>query len=179
MHTPDHAPIRGTARSRNSRLGPGNVPPAGVAARACERPVSEHAVRVREVLGHRLDDVPVLDDLAVLEPEEIGECATGLAGLEDQLGVRCDHVALGDGSFDVQGEIGILGAQPIYEADERFRPIVGLGIVLDVDRAKMLSNGALRLAGKGCAVVVEDDRFVLFRGGLGTLLLGGDDDCAP
>lgn len=41
----------------------------------------EHAVVVLGVLGDVLDHVPVLDDFAIVEPEEVGKGATRLARL--------------------------------------------------------------------------------------------------
>ena len=49
---------------------------------------SEHRVVVRRGLGHGLDDVPVLDDLAVpVEAEEIGHGAPPVARLGRQVAV--------------------------------------------------------------------------------------------
>ena len=61
--------------------------PCGAGGRACRLPsfecqsnglerASEHPVVVRGGLGHVLDHVPVFDDLAVLESEEIGQRPT-------------------------------------------------------------------------------------------------------
>jgi hypothetical protein len=79
----------------------------------------------------------MLDDLAVLEPEEVGERDAWLAGLQCQVGVGCDHVALDDGSLDVQDEATVLGPQRMHEVNERFGPVGGLGVVLDVDRPEV------------------------------------------
>jgi hypothetical protein len=52
---------------------------------------SEHGVRVRRALRHRLQDIPVLDDLAVLQTEEVcpprGNFWVCVGGLEETLGV--------------------------------------------------------------------------------------------
>ena len=96
----------------------------------------------------------------------------GLTGLQCQVRVGGDHVALGDGSLDVQGEVGVLAPQPMNEVDERFGPVGGLRVVLDVYRPEVLSDGALGVTGKGGAVVVEDDCRVVFGGGHGELLHG-------
>src|SRR5690242_15541441 len=42
---------------------------------------SEHAVGVGRVLGYLLDDVPVLDDLAVLEAEEVHKRPSAVVGI--------------------------------------------------------------------------------------------------
>ena len=74
---------------------------------AC-RLTSEHPVRVGRFLGYFLDNVPVLHDFAIFQSEEIRPCTTGLAWLQDQMGMSCNRVALSDDPLDLEAQPGML-----------------------------------------------------------------------
>ena len=61
----------------------------------------EHPVVVRRLLRDRLHDVPVLDDLAVLQPEDVDDGHAALAGLAHAMDVQDHVVALGEGALDL------------------------------------------------------------------------------
>src|SRR5437667_345119 len=61
---------------------------------------SEHTVRVGSFFGDGLDDVPVLDDLAVLELEDVDDGVTARARLPDGMDMDDDVVALGEHALD-------------------------------------------------------------------------------
>ena len=65
---------------------------------------SEHAVVVRRFLRYLLDDIPVLDDLAILEAEEVHKRSSRvfwIVGFEIDIRMGCDEIALRDDSLDV------------------------------------------------------------------------------
>jgi len=57
---------------------------------------SEHSVGVGGLLRDGLHDVPVLDDLAVLEPEDVDDGTAARAGLADGVDVQDHVVAVGE-----------------------------------------------------------------------------------
>jgi hypothetical protein len=65
---------------------------------------SEHAVVVGRLLRYLLDDIPVLDDLAILEAEEVHKRSSRVSwivGFEIDIRMGCDEIALRDDSLDV------------------------------------------------------------------------------
>lgn len=74
----------------------------------------------------------MLHDLAIFQPEEVGQRASGLAVLQSQVRVRCNHVAFGDDAFDLEGQMWMLRSEPIYVSDERLGAVRGVQVVLDV-----------------------------------------------
>ena len=105
------------------------------------RPGLEHRVLVRTVLGERLQHVPVLDDLTVLETEEVcGDGAT-VVGHELQQAVRNHDVAVSEDAADVDARLG----ERLHEPDECLLAIGSLWVVLDVLRADILLDSLLRL----------------------------------
>ena len=69
---------------------------------------SEHRVVVGARLRERLKNVPVLDDLAVLKPEEVGGDCAGVLGRGLDQPVGDDDVALGDHTLDFDAQLGEL-----------------------------------------------------------------------
>src|SRR5579863_514098 len=71
----------------------------------CDRGrASEHAVAVGRCLRYLLDDIPVLDDLAILEAEEVHKRSPRvfwIAGFEIDIRMGCDEIALRDDPLDV------------------------------------------------------------------------------
>ena len=110
----------------------------------------------------------MFDDLAVLQAEEVGECAARIldvAGLEVEVGVGGDQVALADDALDVELEVRVLAAEPLDKADERLRAILGVGVVLDLAGAEVVGDGLLGVPGKRRRVVVDDDLLVVLEVG--------------
>src|SRR5215213_2753173 len=88
---------------------------------------SEHGMVVRRALRDRLQYVPVLDDLAVLQAEEIsrGGAQVFWGALEQTVGHY--HVALGQGALDLQAHLGELLGETLNETDERLEAVGCLG----------------------------------------------------
>jgi hypothetical protein len=82
-----------------------------------------------------LYDIPVFDDLAVFQAEEVRQSTPRGARLEDEVGVRHDHVALGQDALNLQRQPRVLAAQPVDESLERLRPVGSVRIVLDIYRS--------------------------------------------
>ena len=72
--------------------------------------VLEHPVRIRRLLRDRLHDVPMLDDLAVLQPEDVDDGHAALAGFAHAMHVQDHIVALGEGPLDLA--LGARGTSP-------------------------------------------------------------------
>src|SRR4030088_2705445 len=62
--------------------------------------MSKHPVVVRRLLRDRLHDVPMLDDLAVLQPEDVDDGHAAVAGLAHAVHMQDHVVALGEGALD-------------------------------------------------------------------------------
>src|SRR5215208_3363944 len=88
---------------------------------------SEHGVVVRRALRYGLQDIPVLDDLAVLQAEEVRRCGAAVFGRSFYQAVRHNHVALGDGAPDVEAQLGELLYEALHELDERLEAVWCLG----------------------------------------------------
>jgi hypothetical protein len=105
-------------------------------------------VVVRCALRYGLHYIPVLDDLAVLQAEDVRyrRAAIFKWGLKQAVGH--DQVALGDGALDVEAQLGELLNKALYELDESLEAIGSLGVVLYVVRAAVVlsaSAGCLSL----------------------------------
>src|SRR5882762_1482614 len=97
--------------------------------------MSKHSVVVRRLLGDRLHDVPMLDDLAVLQPEDVDDGHAAFAGLAHAMHVQDHVVALGEGALDLA-----LGARELLlaQSDEALQALDAVGragIMLDVSRS--------------------------------------------
>lgn len=77
--------------------------------------------------------------------------------------MRDHQVALGNHSLDVELHVGMLTAEPVPVADERFGAVGGLRIVLDVAVTEMIGDRLLGIASKRRRVVVDNDSLVLFQ----------------
>src|SRR6266540_2905786 len=95
-----------------------------------------------EVLG---SGVPLLDDLAVLQPEDVRRSGAAVAGRGLQQAVRHDEVALGDRALDLDAQVWELGGEASDELDERLGAVGRLRVVLDVARADVLGHRVLGL----------------------------------
>src|SRR6185369_15654890 len=79
---------------------------------------SEHGVVVGGLLGDRLDYVPVLNDLAALEPEDVDDGDTAFTRLADGMDVQDHHVAVRQCALDLALGIGELLAPEFDELPE-------------------------------------------------------------
>src|SRR5215469_3923944 len=102
---------------------------------------SEHAVRVRGLLGNVLPHVPVLDDLAVLELEDVHDGGAPRPGLADGVDVQDHEVSVGERALDLAVRRGKLLPQELQERLEPFGAVGGGGIVLRVPRAQIFRRG--------------------------------------
>src|SRR5215204_585007 len=93
---------------------------------------SKHRVVVRRLVRNGLYDVPVLDNLAVLDSEDVHHGSTAILRGVFEIAVRYHQVVLGDHPFNVDVSLGELPAHPLDEPDERFGSVGGLRIVLNV-----------------------------------------------
>src|SRR5829696_5061810 len=100
-----------------------DTPNSGAAASAANNRPSEHGVVVRRALRYGLQDIPVLDDLAVLQAEEVRRGGAAVFGRGLYQAVRHDHVALGDGAPDLEAQLGELLHEAFYELDERLEAV--------------------------------------------------------
>src|SRR5215208_6398997 len=92
-------------------------------------------------LRYGLQDVPVLDDLAVLQAEEVRRGGAAVFGRSLQQAVQRNQVALSDGALDVVAHLRELVYKAFYELNEGLKPVGGLGVVLDVVRSAVVLYG--------------------------------------
>ena len=93
---------------------------------------SEHRVVVRRLIGDGLYYVPVLNDLAVLDSEDVHHGTSPILWGVLEIAVRYHQVVLGDHPLNVDVNLGVLAPDPFHEPDERFGSIGGLRVVLNV-----------------------------------------------
>src|SRR5215213_9551736 len=125
---------------------------------------SEHGVVVRRALRYGLQDIPVLDDLAVLQAEEVRRGGAAVFGRGLYQAVRHDYVALGDGAFDVEAQLGELLHVALYELDKGLEAVWCLGVVLDVVRSAILFHRLGGLPVVERQVVVGEHRLLVLLG---------------
>src|SRR5919112_4545824 len=125
---------------------------------------SEHGVVVRRALRYGLQHIPVLDDLAVLQAEEVRRGGAAVFGRGLYQAVCHDHVALGDGAPDVEAQLGELLHEALYELDERLEAIWCLGVVLDVVRSAVLFHRLGRLPVVERQIEVSEHRLLVLLG---------------
>src|SRR5215208_4571882 len=136
---------------------------------------SEHGVIVRRALRYGLQDIPVLDDLAVLQAEEVRRGGAAVFGRSFYQAVRHNHVALGDGTPDVEAQLGELLYEALHELDERLEAVWCLGVVLDVVRSAVLFHRLGRLPVVERQIVVGEHRLLVLLG----IGHGSSFVCAP
>jgi hypothetical protein len=126
--------------------------------------LSEHGVIVRRGLRYGLQDVPVLDNLAVLQAEEVRRRGAAVFGRGLQQAVRHNHVALGDSALDVEAHLRELLREAQDELDERLEAVGRLGVVLYVMRSAILLRrlGGLPIVERH--VVVGEHRLLVLLG---------------
>jgi len=98
------------------------------------RSPAPHRRFVERRAWHRLNDVPVLDDLAVLQLEDVDDGVAAGAGLPDRVDVEDDVVAVGEHALDLAARAGELLLQ---ELEKRLEP-------LGVRRERRKQPGELR-----------------------------------
>src|SRR3954453_7903658 len=101
----------------------------------------EHPVSVGGLFRDRLHHVPMLDDLAVLELEDVDDGVAARAWLAHGVDVDDDVVAVRADAFDLAGIVRELVLQEGNEALEPVRSIRGAGIVLGVAAAEIFRRG--------------------------------------
>ena len=93
------------------------------------------------LLGDRLDHVPVLDHLAVLELEDVDDGVAAGPRLAHGVDVHDHVIAVGEDAFDLAPIVGELVLEEGDEALEALGPVGGVGIVLDVVGSEILRGG--------------------------------------
>ncbi len=107
---------------------------------------SEHPVVVGRDVGDHLEDVPVLDDPAVVvEAEDVDSGVVVVAG-PTLVAVQHDQVAFGDGALELDVLAGVLRRHPVEAVDEGLLAIGDLGVVLAVLRPCVALDGLGRTA---------------------------------
>jgi len=93
----------------------------------------ERPIRVGGCLGDDLQDVPVLNDLAVLvEPEDVNPGVVTVTR-PDLVAMQHDVVALGQGALDLDVLAGVLRGHAFEVVDEGLLAVANKRVVLSVD----------------------------------------------
>jgi hypothetical protein len=93
---------------------------------------SEHGVLVGGLFRNRLDHVPVLDDLAVLDAENIDDRLAAVVSAVRRMYMQPDEIAVGRAADDLRLRLRIVLEEAGEEGNERLLAIRNLGIVLPV-----------------------------------------------
>src|SRR5262245_2453079 len=88
----------------------------------------EHRVGIGGLLRNLLAHVPVFDDLAVLELENVDDGGTAASGGRHVVDVHDDIVAVSEDALDLAVIVGKFLAQEGKEGLQPFRSVAGAGI---------------------------------------------------
>jgi hypothetical protein len=92
----------------------------------------EHSILVGGCLGDDLQDVPVLNELAVLvEPEDV-DPGVVMVTRPDLVAVQHDVVALGQGALDLDALAGVLRGHSLEVVNEGLLAVANMRVVLSV-----------------------------------------------
>src|SRR6185312_1698168 len=135
------------------------------------RRTSEHRVLIRSLFRDLLQHVPMLDDLAILQPENVDHRRAARPLCRNHVAVNSHKIALSDESLELDAQIWVLASDPFHKADERLRAVTSHGVVLAIRRPDVLLHGFLGLSlVEGEVVKGFDVGLVLVRAGHGSLL---------
>src|SRR5260370_28931776 len=110
----------------------------------------------------------MLDDLAVVEPEDIHDRQSQFAGLTPGMNVEDHEIAVGEHALDLATKLGKLLLQFMQERSKAFDAVLNHGVVLNVLRAK-IDGGAIEIGlVHRCTVNCKNSPF----GGLGVIFSG-------
>src|ERR1700687_1541892 len=101
----------------------------------------KHAVGVGGFFRNILNDIPVLDDLAVLELENIDDRAATASLLAHAMDVQDHIIAIGKYAFDLAVGVGKFFTQEIPECLKTLGPIRRRGIMLNIARPDKFRGG--------------------------------------
>src|SRR6218665_1254520 len=93
---------------------------------------SEHRIGVGRGLWNRLDGIPVLDDLAVFQPEDVDDGVSAGAWLPHRMDMQDHEVAIDQRPLDLAVRLRIFLTQETDELAETIRAVRRIGVVLDV-----------------------------------------------
>jgi hypothetical protein len=83
----------------------------------------------------------MLDDLAVLKPEEVNDCEALIGGRAPRMDMCNEEVALGDDAFNLSTQLRELCVKPIHVLADTLNTVADGRIVLDVAGSEMHSRG--------------------------------------
>src|SRR4051812_1774563 len=92
----------------------------------------EHSVIVLCRLGDRLNDIPVLNHLAVVQAEDVDDGKAACAGFTHRIHVHDDKIPVGEDALDLTLVVRELLFEKTDKALQTFGPVLRSGIVLPV-----------------------------------------------
>src|SRR6185503_1075059 len=101
---------------------------------------SEHAVVVGRLVRDRLYDVPVLDDLAALQLEDVHDGRAARARLAHRVDVEDHIVTVREHALDLAPRLRKLLLEEAEEGFEPLGPVGRSGVVLDVAVSEVLGR---------------------------------------
>src|SRR5277367_3513615 len=128
---------------------------------------SEHRVVVRRCFRDRLDDIPVLDHLALFPPEDIDDgFAARTVRQAAPVAVEDDVITVREDALDLAMRVRMIGQNPGDELAYALHAVLDEGIMLAIPAAGIDSERVLNVAFKE-RLLVEGDGigFVRFRHG--------------
>src|SRR5579883_1206317 len=84
---------------------------------------SKHRVVVFRRLWNFLNDIPVLNNFAVFNPENIDHGLAARAGDRDVVTVNHNQITLGDNPLEVHAYLRVRACQPLHKTNERLRAV--------------------------------------------------------
>src|SRR5580698_5487911 len=100
-----------------------------------EQRALKHSVGVGGFFRNILHDIPMLDDLAVFQLEDIDDGPAAASFLAHAVNVQDDVIAIGEYAFDLAVGVRKFLAQKTQKRLETFGPVRRGRIVLDIARA--------------------------------------------
>lgn len=126
---------------------------AGLDRRFEKELLLEHGIPVGSFLRDFLQDIPVLHDPGILNPENVHDCHSPVFRCSDKVTVDSDKISLCNEPFELEPEPGKYLAETADKRDECICPVPRTRIVLPVARAQILFSSLFRPPEIQCQIV--------------------------
>ena len=105
------------------------------------------------VIPDLLQDIPVLDNPVVLDPEYVHDRHSPVLRLPDEMTVDYHEISFGDKSSEIEMERGKRPGKSLHERDEYFSSVCRAGIVLPVIWPQVFFHGFFRFFEIQCKMI--------------------------
>jgi hypothetical protein len=125
---------------------------------------SEHGVFVPRRLWYGLNDIPMRDDFAVLEPENVDDGVAVLSKKARVVAVKQDVVSVRKNAFDFTARVGIIFGNPFDVVSKSIEPVCGKRRMLCVSFAAIEADRRLDISlNESFLIKTDNGLLVLFQ----------------